>query len=396
MASPPGSSSSSGACQEEKKAARAVLPPSPSTERFTDRSTSDLDPDSDSDRDSDSDNGEANQAYRVIWDSFCGLPTQDAYPTFSLSDDAYARLSHKISRHNGLRSYFDESLRKDWNAETGVLILRLMPTPIHEYFQEFLIDGIKKELDRVVCEYPALQTFRDKIISGGHTNVGNSIEFTKSPDGQFSYDGIAYPQVVIEIAYSEGERKAKDKSHEYFTEMPGKISSVLLFDIHYAPRKERRAQDHSHCASLSLWVSEKVEGVVTVRRTVNTATFRDKGQPLPGELVLPLELFIPPRDRDKLPVRDIELHLGYEALSEFIDRAEQRQSLADATPPPTSPVEKIKFIDEHGAIVSETTNVPGAKRRRGNPQLDVARRTRSMSRPRRSPRLRSAGDTRGT
>ncbi|KAI1358434.1 hypothetical protein F5Y08DRAFT_321863 [Xylaria arbuscula] len=393
MASTPGSRSSSGACDRDKQTIHSILPPSPSTGRFTDRSGSDPDRDSDSDN---NDRDEVTLAYQTIWDSFCGLPTRDAYPAFSLPDSAYDRLCRRISTHAGLRSYFEQSLRKDWNAETGVLILRLMPTPMHEYFQDFLIDTIKKELDRAVAEYPSLQRFRDRIQSGAHTSFGDSAQFTKSPDGQFSYDGVPHPQLVIEIAYSEGERRATEKSHEYPTEVPGKVNGVLLVDIHYVPKTKRRTQTYSHSASLSLWTTAKLGGVVTIQRTVNAASFRHAGQALAGELVLPFEIFISADQRDRLPVRNLKLHLSYGILSDFITRAEQRQSLADATPSPPSPVEKIKFVDEHGDVMSETAYVPRAKRREGNPQLDIPRRTRSMSRPRRSPRLHSTGNVRDT
>ncbi|KAJ3578460.1 hypothetical protein NPX13_g2101 [Xylaria arbuscula] len=146
MASTPGSSFSdrSGALHtdtNDRKTTRAILPPSPSTVRFTDNS--DIDG--------------ATEAYNIIWDSFCGLPTRDAYPSFSLPDQqAYDRLCEKVSEHDGLLSYFNESLRKDWNAETGILTLRLMPSPMHEHFQDCLIDAIKKELNRIATEYLSL------------------------------------------------------------------------------------------------------------------------------------------------------------------------------------------------------------------------------------------------
>ncbi|KAJ3579597.1 hypothetical protein NPX13_g960 [Xylaria arbuscula] len=335
MASTPGSRSSSGACDRDKQTIHSILPPSPSTGRFTDRSGSDPDRDSDSDN---NDRDEVTLAYQTIWDSFCGLPTRDAYPAFSLPD----------------------------------------------------------KLDRAVAEYPSLQRFRDRIQSGAHTSFGDSAQFTKSPDGQFSYDGVPHPQLVIEIAYSEGERRATEKSHEYLTEVPGKVNGVLLVDIHYVPKTKRRTQTYSHSASLSLWTTAKLGGVVTIQRTVNAASFRHAGQALAGELVLPFEIFISADQRDRLPVRNLKLHLSYGILSDFITRAEQRQSLADATPSPPSPVEKIKFVDEHGDVMSETAYVPRAKRREGNPQLDIPRRTRSMSRPRRSPRLHSTGNVRDT
>ncbi|KAI0878771.1 hypothetical protein GGS24DRAFT_441915 [Hypoxylon argillaceum] len=346
------------------------------------------------------DSGDLNQAYQLIWDRFRGLPAREAYPTLFLRDQqGYTNLCEKFSKHNGLLLYFNEPVRKDWNAKTGILTLRLIPTPLHEYFQESLIDAIKKELDRIVGEHPLLRPFRNSIKSGAHSDYGNSAAgFIKSPDGQFSYDGISYPQVVIEVAYSEGEKKAMNKSREYFTEKPGEISAVLLIDIHDALKRKRRAQSYSHSGQLSLWTSREEEDVVTVQRAVNAGVFRNHGQTSIGELVLPFELFIPPDRRHTLPVQNVALHLSYEMLSDFVTNAEERQRLADATPPRSSRGRRgrrVRLIDEHGDAMSEESF--DAKRRRGSYQSDIStRRTRSMSQPRRSTRLRSTSNNKAT
>lgn len=310
------------------------------------------------------DSDDLTQAYQLVWNRFRGLPVREAYPTLFLRDQqGYTNLCKQFSKHDGLLLYFNESVRKDWNAKTGILTLRLIPTPLHEYFQDSLIDAIKKELDRIVGEHPLLRPFRNGIKSGAQTDYGDSAGFIKSPDGQFSYDGISHPQVVIEVAYSEGEKKAMNKSREYLTEKPGEISAVLLVDIHCTLKRKCRAQSYSHSGLLSLWTSRKEEGVVTVQRAVNAAVFRNDGQASTGELVLPFELFIPPDRRHTLPVQNVALHLSYEMLSDFVTNAEERQQLADATPPPSSPVSQVKLIDEYGDAMSEESF--DAKRRRG-------------------------------
>ncbi|KAI3338611.1 hypothetical protein F4824DRAFT_498970 [Ustulina deusta] len=68
--------------------------------------TTPTDPDSDYDfdldLDSDPDDG-TTQAYQLIWNSFCGLPAREAYPTRFLQDQqAYERPYKKISKHDGL------------------------------------------------------------------------------------------------------------------------------------------------------------------------------------------------------------------------------------------------------------------------------------------------------
>lgn len=78
------------------------------------------------------------QAYQAIWDSFCGWPAQENL-TFNIQDQqSYERLYQKLAKHQGPLQYFEDDLRKDWNATTGELTLKLMATTLHEVVKERL------------------------------------------------------------------------------------------------------------------------------------------------------------------------------------------------------------------------------------------------------------------
>lgn len=82
--------------------------------------------------------GLTDAAYHPIWDHFCGLPPLDCSITFNLRDQAiFERLYERLDRQPGLLSHFDEEIWKESDADTGVLLLRLVPMaePISEIFK---------------------------------------------------------------------------------------------------------------------------------------------------------------------------------------------------------------------------------------------------------------------
>lgn len=343
--------------------------------------------------------------YRAIWKSFCGLPAQ-ANLTFSLDQSTYDELHKRLAAQDGLLAHFQNSIRKDWNASTGRLTLRLMaPSCVHEVFQEHVKSALRDELDRVAHENEALRPFRRKIIQAGQAQVqkkrrrqANAPTFEQSPDAQFRYNGIRQPPLILEVAYSQDEKDLLRKVTEIFMAMPGKIGTVLAFDIGYEPRAGRR--DRSHTASVSLWTSQQSDEAFEVVRVRNAEVFCCDGQATPGALTLDFEMFVPPSERAKLPPgAKAELRLDFTRLSQFVLEAEQAQLAVDASvSPPASPTrrppaKRIRFLEANGDVTLEA-KLPDAKRQRTTsdqapPSSRTRSRTRSLSQPRRSGRVRS-------
>lgn len=352
------------------------------------------------------------QAYQAIWDSFCGRPANSNL-TFPLQDQqSYDDLYQKLEEHPvpGLLAHFQEAVRRDWVA--GVLTLRLMvPTPLHDQFQEEVKLAIWKELDRIASEKPALRPFRKKIRPVGQAQVqkrkgSRSIRarapiFEVSPDGQYRYEGSRTPPFILEVAYSQDADNLRQKITQVFMELEGKVSAVLAFDIGYEEKAQRK-QGHAHPASVSLWTSERIDDTISV--ATDTRAFRtDDGRSVPGELVLPFKSFLPLPEQAKLPQNDEKVRLDFALLAELIQAAEKTQGVQDASvsPSPPSPAEsqrppkKIKFVDLNTDTTREL-QLPASKRQRSSSgsALSVSARTRSASQPRRSSRLRSLSQDR--
>lgn len=342
--------------------------------------------------------------YRAIWKSFCGLPAHKN-PIFSLDQSAYEKLHKKLAAQDGLLTHFQNSIRKDWNASTGRLTLRLMaPSCVHEVFQEHVKSALRDELDRVARDNESLRPFRRKIIQAGQAQVqkrrrqASAPTFEQSPDAQFRYTGIRQPPLILEIAYSQDQRDLLRKVTDIFLAMPGKVGTVLAFDIGYEPRAGRK--DRSHTASVSLWTSQQSEETFEVVRVRNAEVFCCNGQAKPGALTLDFEMFVPLSERAKLPQdARAELRLDFTTLSQFILEAEKAQLTVDASvSPPASPMlrppaKRIRFLEANGDVTMEA-KLPDAKRQRATsdqapPSSRTRSRTRSLSQPRRSGRVRS-------
>lgn len=250
---------------------------------------------------SSAEDSEIERAFQVLWSLFCGLPEPTSTTPrfhFHCGQRSYERLYTRLHEHPGLFAYF-ETLRVDWNAATGVLVIRSMPArPIHDIFQNALVLSIERELDHVAVATPALQPFRSKLSAGGTTAIekrkkgarrNQPPEFEKSPDGQWLWAGNRYPAFVFEVAYSQEEESLADKVAQFFEQLPSDIGSVLGFDIEYADKADRR-KDHFHGATVSLWVSEPSDDdqALDVTRTIHQEPFRDRrGKALPGECETP-------------------------------------------------------------------------------------------------------------
>lgn len=385
------------------------------------------------------------EAYRTIWNSFCGLPAQLPYPTFHIhSQDAYEYLHIRLAEHPGLLEHFEGAIRKDWDATTGDLTLRLMASPLHDVFKRCVESAIEIELARIITA----KSLPFNIISGSHSTIQKRPKsrsrlsrssstttrpiFEKSPDGQFYYDSAdsatssssisthhhryRYPPFVFEVAYSQDRRNVHQTATDYFKAMPGKICTVLAIEIDYTEPQDRKEQGHCHSASLALWTSELEEehndgqedGSITISHY--TRCFRQQsGRPMPGELVLPFRHFLPLEERSRFgnDSLDSEIRLSFAKLSKFVTMAEKRQRLADASispePPPTrrKTIKKIKWKDEGGDFTEQRLQTESKRQRTSFPGLEdvspslspvgvrTRSRTRSLSQPRRSSRLRS-------
>lgn len=183
-----------------------------------------------------------------------------------------------------------------------------------------------------------------------------------------------YPPFVLEAGYSQNEQKLGQTATSFLKNMKGEILTVLTIDIQYLKHKERRG--NCHTASLSLWTTKQVQGRDdALSMSCSKHEFRgEDGKALPGELVLPLDLFLPLDRRGGNSDAESEVRLSFSRLSEFIDEAEERQRIADATPSPPLRSRRVNTLIWEGVDggITEENLASGPKRRKtgSEPTID--------------------------
>lgn len=398
MASTPDTSFSSSAGSprgRSRKTTRdaAALPSLPSPQQSDPDNTHDL----------------LDEPYQTIWDHFCGIPPQVSSIAFNLRDQTtFEFLYKRLEKQPGLLPYFEEKIWKEWDVDTGVLLLRLIPMaePVHEITKMKVDRAIDTELDRIVHDIPTLRPIRQMIVQAGNSHIkkkkrSRAPEFWKVPDGQthFASRGCRYPPFIVEVAYSQDEQDLLNTVKTYFTKLPGKICTILSINIQFAERQKRKLPDHFHAASVSLWTSESSGNDILIRHSVDAKFRDDQGRAIPGTVTIPFASFLPLKECGKYDIpAHAELRLDFADLASYVALGETRQRERDenVSRSPTPQLEqrgKVLFADLDGAIVDEHV-MPSKKRRTGSvgsvPIVSRSR-TRSQSRPRRSSRIESQG-----
>ncbi|KAI0467084.1 hypothetical protein F4859DRAFT_281194 [Xylaria cf. heliscus] len=96
----------------------------------------------------------------------------EAYPLFHFENhSSFQSLQDRLNSSVGLSQFVDNKIWFGWNADISDLLLRLMPTFIHDYVEQRVIKALEAELDRIDKNYPGHAPFRRQILSGSHTNI---------------------------------------------------------------------------------------------------------------------------------------------------------------------------------------------------------------------------------
>lgn len=205
---------------------------------------------------------------RASWDGALPdrLSSTEWYPC-DITPDQFTELHHQLEQQC-LLAYFQD-LRYDWNPDESSLILRLMPTALHEILQECICDEIKNELKRTSSGNDLLSSHVSEVRSYGHTDVllknrakvvdgvkQNATITQRSPDASFSYENTTYPQFVMEIAYSQQRNDLQYLAAQYYQGSREEIKTVLTISVEYRSRKERQKAG-CHSAQFCLYRGPK-------------------------------------------------------------------------------------------------------------------------------------------
>lgn len=135
-----------------------------------------------------------------------------------------------------------------------------MPTAIHELFIARIEDDILSQLKIIREGSGDAATFARKVQPARSTEIFFPVEnapVTKQskhePDASFWHDDAQYPGVIIEVAYSQKEKKLDRLATDYIIDSDASVQVVIGLNIEYG-RKE------SLKATLSVWRPRIIRG----------------------------------------------------------------------------------------------------------------------------------------
>ncbi|KAI0400066.1 hypothetical protein F4802DRAFT_586687 [Xylaria palmicola] len=272
-----------------------------------------------------------NSAFQVIkkadnWEYISG-----SYPAFHFNNPASFQLLQSQLKSAGLSGFVADKVRIDWDACEGDLLLRLMPTVVHEYFQQKITATINEQIRKLGEEHKELRPFCKRISDCGHADIATRPDDSKkSPDAQFFYRMAGYPRVIIEIAYSESERKALDKTDIYLESLPS--CTVLTFDLNYTVPKEHQNRPtspislgYSFVTIVKSTVTQDKEGNEIAKcEVLDESIFRAHGRAVEGCTKVPFQLFVAEEDQKKLPEHiPAFICFEFEKLAEWVTTGEK-------------------------------------------------------------------------
>lgn len=278
------------------------------------------------------------------------LPSSLRSPDWIVLELSIAQYSELIERLEDidLLEFFQDKLRHDWDPDCGILVLRLMASPVHETLREDLYDDIKGRLRDLASSAadPDMSRHIAMIRSGGHASLQlesdslenpshkKAMEAEKSPDCRMNYGDTVRPQFVIEIAYSQKRASLQKLARDYYVGSEGEIKTVVTIDINYNPPDLRLSS--ASCPS-TCDQSAKFCLYRGPRQICKDQAFRDKaGNPVEGgDLKLLLSDFIPDSVLGQLrrPLRrqakTMPIDISASQLCQYLARGEHRQALED-------------------------------------------------------------------
>ncbi|KAK7727924.1 hypothetical protein SLS53_009437 [Cytospora paraplurivora] len=297
----------------------------------------------------------------------------------------------------GAPGYLGDKLRHDYDPSTGDLVLRIMPSAIHECFTASLagritdwirrieVAGASNEGDEALADQGIIRRLlaeaATKIRPGRTSNIvlkvqpdtedelpshNSTTSATKSPDDQYCYGDFRYPPFVIEVAYSQKGKNLPRLAKQYYECSDAAIKTVLTVDIKYmnlAMRKDKarpqRQVTRSQSASQTRREQQLTAAISLYRgdtRVFHNRPFRGPdGNHQPGSLSISLLDFMPDSEVTRLEetlrrkigerargnnlIRDMltdhaTLEIPFQDLCSDLVAAQKLQDIRDKTPSP--------------------------------------------------------------
>ncbi|EEU33579.1 uncharacterized protein NECHADRAFT_89344 [Fusarium vanettenii 77-13-4] len=137
--------------------------------------------------------------------------------------------------------------RFDYEPRRGRIILR-MPSPTHDTFVGLINKAIYAELTRVASHHAKARLFASQILMAGSSRIflNDDNEDSESndrdealnktrrqPDAQYHHPKVAFPDVVVEVSYSQDKKQLSKIAKQYIHSSDGNIKAIIYINIDF-------------------------------------------------------------------------------------------------------------------------------------------------------------------
>lgn len=126
-----------------------------------------------------------------------------------------------------------------------------MPSPVHERFTALVVQEIKRQIDIAIVEFskdtslsPSAQVLRNIEWTASSDIVAHdNPSHKRSPDASFHCNGVHFPSLVIETAYSQGAKSLRRVADDLVMMSNGNVKMVIGLELGYRAKKTTKVTD---------------------------------------------------------------------------------------------------------------------------------------------------------
>jgi hypothetical protein len=179
------------------------------------------------------------------WQRYKVSPAEYKYVEQRLQIEDKVRYCYIIPTDGAEHNFLTIS-RFDYFPSASLFVLR-MPSVLHEEFKSSIVDDIVQQLRSIAKERGPASEFARRIKHGGSATItfSDSGYGRHEPDDLFRYYQAQFPNVILEVSYSQKRRDLARLADKYILGSDGNIRVMIGIDIDYKDKSAR----------LSMWRS---------------------------------------------------------------------------------------------------------------------------------------------
>lgn len=126
-----------------------------------------------------------------------------------------------------------------------------MPSRVHEQFTDLVTLEIRRQIEIAIVKFsecssssPLAQFLRNINVAGSSDVVAyDNPGHKRSPDASFHCNGVHFPSLVIETAYSQGAKSLRRVADDWVMMSNGNVKMVIGLEIGYRAKKTMKVTD---------------------------------------------------------------------------------------------------------------------------------------------------------